>query len=63
MTVPDLNEINANIQTMKQAAQTLQQLGADFPAINRNIVRIQASIKMLEINISDIVDLDRNSRP
>ena len=57
MTAPDLNEINVNIQKMKQAAQTLHQLGKDFPAINRNIVRIRASIKMLEINISDIVEL------
>ena len=62
MTAPDLNEINANIQAMKRAAQTLHQLGKDLPAINRNIVRIQASIKMLEINISDIVDLDRDSK-
>ena len=57
MTAPNLNEINANIQAMKQAAQTLHQLGEDFPAINRNVARIQASIKMLEINISDIVEL------
>jgi hypothetical protein len=57
MTTPDLNEINANIQSMKQAAEALDRLGEDFPAIKRNIVRILASIKMLEINICDIVEL------
>ena len=30
MTTPDLNEINANIQSMKQAAEALDQLGEDF---------------------------------
>jgi hypothetical protein len=33
-------------------------MGANFPALARNTVRILAGIKMLEINISDIVDLE-----
>ena len=57
MTPLDLNEINAEIQSMKKSAEALKQLGKDFPTVDRNIVRILASIKMLEINISDIVDL------
>jgi len=54
----DLNEINTKIRLMKRSAEELSRLGKDFPAVNRNIARILASIKMLEINISDIVDLD-----
>ena len=54
----DLNEINAKIQVMKQAAADLNRLGENFPALARNTVRILASIKMLEINISDLVELD-----
>jgi len=54
----DLNEINAKIQAMKQAAAELNRLGENFPALARNTVRILASIKMLEINISDLVELD-----
>jgi hypothetical protein len=54
----DLNEINKKIQVMKQTARELNQLGKDFPAIARNTVRILASVKMLEINISDVVDMD-----
>jgi hypothetical protein len=56
----DLNEIDAKIQMMKKTAAELARAGEDFPAIARNIVRISAGIKMLEINISDIVELDKN---
>jgi hypothetical protein len=62
MRTPDLNEISAHIQSMKKTANALNQLGADFPAIHRNIVRILASIKMLEINICDIVELGDDSK-
>ncbi len=54
----DLNEINAKIQLMKRAAAELNQLGENFPALARNTVRILASVKMLEINVSDLVELD-----
>jgi len=53
----DLNEINDKIQLMKKTAQELNRIGQDFPAIARNTVRILASVKMLEINISDLVEL------
>ena len=54
----DLNKINAKIQMVKQAAEDLNQLGENFPALARNTVRILASVKMLEINVSDLVELD-----
>jgi hypothetical protein len=54
----DLNKINDKIQLMKQTAQELNQMGKDFPAIARNTLRIMASVKMLEINISDLVELE-----
>jgi hypothetical protein len=52
----DVTEINAKIQLMKQTAEELKRIGEDFPALARNTVRILASIKMLEINVSDIVE-------
>ena len=58
MPQPDLNDIDAKIQSMKATAAELARVGKDFPAIARNIVRISAGIKMLEINISDVVNLD-----
>ena len=53
----DINEINNKIQLLKKTAQELNRMGEDFPALARNTVRILASIKMLEINVSDLVDL------
>ena len=54
----DLNEINAKIQLLKKTAEDLNRIGEDFPAIARNTVRILASVKMLEINVSDLVALN-----
>jgi len=53
----DLKEINDKIQLLKKTAEELNRIGEDFPAIARNTVRIMASVKMLEINISDLVEL------
>ena len=47
----DLKKIQAKIQLMKKTAEELKQMGENFPAINRNTVRILASVKMLEINV------------
>ena len=54
----DLKKLNTKIQLMKKTAEELKQMGENFPAINRNTVRILASVKMLEINVSDVVELD-----
>jgi len=56
----DLNEIDAKIQVMKRTTEELARSGEDFPAIARNIVRIAAGIKMLEINISDVLELEKS---
>jgi len=58
MTPNDLKKIDEKIQVMKSTAEELNRLGDDFPALARNSVRILASIKMLEINVSDLVELD-----
>ena len=53
----DINEINTKIQLLKKTAQELNRMGEDFPALARNTARILASVKMLEINVTDLVDL------
>ena len=58
MTQIDLKKIDEKIQLMKSTAEELNRLGDNFPALARNSVRILASVKMLEINISDLVELD-----
>ena len=54
----DLYKINDKIQLLKNTAEELNRIGECFPAITRNTVRILASVKMLEINVSDLVELD-----
>jgi hypothetical protein len=52
-----MEAMNAKIMIIKAAATELYQMADAFPAIARNSVRILSSTKMLEINLSDIVDL------
>lgn len=60
ITPARLNELNKNIIRIKQLLTDLQEQADEFPALFRNVKRISASIKMLELNISDIVDLTEN---
>ena len=54
----DLKKINDKIQLLKETTRELNRIGEDFPAIARNTARILASLKMLEINVSDLVELE-----
>ena len=53
----DLKEIDEKIRLIKKTADELRQMADKFPALDRNTSRILASIKMLEINVSDLVTL------
>jgi hypothetical protein len=44
---------------IKKATQELKQLSGGIQAVDRNAERILASVKMLEINISDLLDVTR----
>jgi hypothetical protein len=52
----DINGIGRKIRSMKQGTEALRIEGADFPALERNMVRILASLKMLEINIAEVAE-------
>jgi hypothetical protein len=54
----DVKAMSEKIFQMKQTASELKEMGSSLPALDRNVARILASIKMLEIGISDIVALD-----
>ena len=56
----EINQVHAKIQVLKETARDLERMGDEFPALARNIVRILASIKMLEINVCDVVNLANN---
>jgi hypothetical protein len=55
MNRKQLKQMDARIKKIKKAAEELKTLGNGTPAVNRNASRILASVKMLEINISDIL--------
>jgi len=54
----ELKKIDARIKAIKKAAQELKELSGGIQAIDRNADRILASVKVLEINISDVLDLN-----
>jgi pyruvate formate-lyase activating enzyme-like uncharacterized protein len=58
ITQSDFGKIDEKIHQLKQAALALSDMGNEFPAIKRNAARILASIKMMEINVSDVVGLN-----
>jgi len=54
----NLNEMNDKILKVKQFLIELEAMAIEFPAISKNSKRALASTKMMELNISDIVELD-----
>ena len=54
----DLQRIHTDIRSMQSTAEGLLSVSEHFPALNRNIRRIQAGLKMLELDICDLVDLE-----
>jgi putative NADH-flavin reductase len=53
----DMEKMDHLIQEMKRIAGEVELAGHEIPAVVRNARRIMASIKMLEINISDVSGL------
>ena len=51
----NIEEIANKIGLMRKVAEELKSLSDDFPALSQNMVRINAGIKMLELNVSDLV--------
>ncbi len=51
----DINKMDAKIKEIRKAAEELQKMGGDIEAVKKNLVRLLASTKMLELNISDAI--------
>ena len=54
----NLTEIDTRIQLIKKTAEELRGMADEFPALARNTARILASLKMLELNVSDLLHPD-----
>jgi len=53
----NLKKMDTRIRAIKKSAQELKKLSGGIQAVDRNTNRILASVKMLEINISDLLGL------
>jgi hypothetical protein len=51
-----INEMDEKIKLIRKTAEELNTLGEGIQAVEKNIVRLLASTKMLELNISDFKD-------
>jgi hypothetical protein len=49
----NIDKIDKEIQKIRKAAVKIEKLGGDIEAVKKNLVRLRASTKMLELNISD----------
>ncbi len=52
----NIRDMQQKILTLRKTAEELRRSTDDFPALARNTARILASIKMLELNLSDVVE-------
>jgi hypothetical protein len=53
----NIEDMTKKIELLKQTATELKRISGGIQAVDRNVDRILASIKMLEINISDLTGI------
>ncbi len=51
-----INEMDEKIKLIRKTAEELNAISGGIQAVEKNVVRLLASTKMLEINISDFKD-------
>ena len=53
----DLQGMVARVKILRATAAELKSISGGIQAVDRNVDRILASVKMLEINLVDVADL------
>jgi len=53
----DIEEMDALIKRLRQLADELKEKSGGIQAVDRNVDRILANVKMLELNISDVMEI------
>lgn len=56
--VPNIEELNEKIQQAKALLKQLNDAAQEFPSLARNSERALTSIKMMELNISDLLEFE-----
>jgi hypothetical protein len=59
----DMESIRGELAAALLAVERLKALGEDFPALYRNAARARASLRMLQLNISDLYELEIRDAP
>jgi hypothetical protein len=54
----DIDAIQSLIHSLQTSTRSLQETGRELPCIEKNCTRILASVKMLELNIEDILEVE-----
>ncbi len=50
----DINKLDEKIKTLRKIAEEIREEGSQIEAVKRNINRVLASTRMLEINVCDV---------
>jgi prefoldin subunit 5 len=53
----DIKAMTNKIRALRQNAEELKEISGGIQAVDRNVDRILANIKMLEISISDVAEI------
>jgi len=53
----DYKEMSRQIQAIKQNVEALKEISGGIPAVDCNVNRISASLRLLELDVCDIADL------
>ncbi len=59
----DLKGIHDRVRAIESTARELGELAEDFPAVQKNVTRILACVKMLELNVCDLALLEEKEAP
>ena len=51
--------LSEKIRDLRGISEEILTIGGDIPALTKNMKKILANIKMLELNFSDLVELER----
>ncbi len=57
-SIDEIKRISKRIKSLRDTAEELTRMAENIPAVTKNTARLLASVKMLEMNISDCVDPD-----
>ncbi len=53
MSAYHIEEMDGKIKLLRRTAEELMAMGGDIEAVKKNVIRLLASTRMLELNISD----------